>query len=419
MIVKNAARDLRPCLESVRGLVSQIVIADTGSSDNTMEIAKEFGAAVIPIRWTNHFADARNAALQAMTTDWVLVLDADEELTPQAVSAIPALIERSDGIGGYLLIIRNYLPELQVQFRSAVSVSNTDSTADQTPRARSARSWAEHNLCRLFRRLPEIRYEGRVHEVVEHAIARCGLRIEPSLCRILHFGQLAIPEEQARKSAFYRELGRAKVLEEPENGLAWFELGGIELTGFNNQAAALQCLLNAVRLEPHLFEAWILLFHLYDQRGEFGFALDVYNRLATQAQSLGAAIPFHIVQRCGDYLHDRGELLAACGRYQSALDQAAQNPNEASPASCRAVESKLGYTQVRLGQIEGLKMLARAAVEASGIRENHQRLIKALLIAGHPEGAAEAAHFAATEHPSFGQLAAAIRLQAHQTLPSP
>src|ERR1700689_1973012 len=98
MIVRNAENDLRPCLESARPLVDQIVVIDTGSTDRTQEIAAEFGATVVSFPWTDHFADARNAALAPITTDWVLVLDADEELAPEAFDAIPILLRGSSGI---------------------------------------------------------------------------------------------------------------------------------------------------------------------------------------------------------------------------------------------------------------------------------------------------------------------------------
>src|SRR5690348_611972 len=93
MIVKNEAHTLRPCLESVRGLVTQIVVADTGSTDGSSSIAREFGATVIPFSWDDHFANARNAALVPMSTDWVLVLDADEELDRETQRNIPALLQ--------------------------------------------------------------------------------------------------------------------------------------------------------------------------------------------------------------------------------------------------------------------------------------------------------------------------------------
>ncbi len=106
MIVKNEAQDIRPCLQSVAGLVSQIVVADTGSTDNTADIACEFGAAVVSVPWESHFAQARNAALQFMQTDWVLVLDADEELDGEARNQVPNLLKTSNA-GGYLVPIRN------------------------------------------------------------------------------------------------------------------------------------------------------------------------------------------------------------------------------------------------------------------------------------------------------------------------
>jgi len=409
MIVKNGGDDLRLCLQSVAGLVSQIVLADTGSSDNTLAIAAEFGATVVSFPWTNHFADARNAALEPITTDWVLVLDADEELSPEAACAIPALLQNSQGVGGYLLSIRNYLPERNVQFRSSTSVPNHD----QIPRARHALSWAEHELCRLFRRDPAIRYMGRVHEVVEYAIVRSGLRVEHSGLSILHFGQFANPEVHARKALLYRDLGRAKVDEEPRNAMAWFELGGIELSRFNNQPVAMKCLQTAVALEARLLDAWILLFYLHDSRGEYDLAFGVYSSLA----AMNAIIPFNIVQRCGDYLHDRGQLDEARNCYGQALNQATAYPDGTTQSDRWAVESKLGYTEVRLGLRDGLQKLTRAAAEAPAIKENHDRLIKAFLALGELEPAADAAESAVASclDMKLYLLAATLRIQLQQS----
>src|SRR5580704_15274901 len=108
MIVKNGAETLRPCLESVRGVVQQIVVADTGCTDNTREIAQEFDATIISVPWENDFAKARNAALEPVKTDWVLILDADEELDRDARQNIPQLMQAAD-VGGYVTPIRNYV----------------------------------------------------------------------------------------------------------------------------------------------------------------------------------------------------------------------------------------------------------------------------------------------------------------------
>src|ERR1700761_7887631 len=84
MIVKNEERFLAECLASVKDVVDEINIVDTGSTDRTVEIAREFGANVIFREWRGDFGWARNEALAMATRRWTLVLDADEELAPEA-----------------------------------------------------------------------------------------------------------------------------------------------------------------------------------------------------------------------------------------------------------------------------------------------------------------------------------------------
>src|SRR5580658_9834415 len=78
MIVKNEARCLARCLRSIEAMVDEIIIADTGSTDETIEIAKSFNATISHFTWVNDFSAARNFALDQAGGDWILVLDADE-----------------------------------------------------------------------------------------------------------------------------------------------------------------------------------------------------------------------------------------------------------------------------------------------------------------------------------------------------
>lgn len=82
MIVKNEEQHLKRCLEAVKSLVDEMIIADTGSSDRTAEIAREMGAIVLDFPWAGDFSAARNFALDHSDADWNLVLDADECLRP-------------------------------------------------------------------------------------------------------------------------------------------------------------------------------------------------------------------------------------------------------------------------------------------------------------------------------------------------
>src|SRR5215475_2675207 len=106
MIVRNAASWLPACLESVRGIVGEMVVADTGSADETIDIARRFGAQVVSIPWADDFAAARNLALDHVKSDWVLCLDADEQLD-SAAHQISQLVRHSN-VAGYQVTIRNY-----------------------------------------------------------------------------------------------------------------------------------------------------------------------------------------------------------------------------------------------------------------------------------------------------------------------
>src|SRR5277367_1684040 len=75
MIVRNEERFLAAALTSVQGVVDEICIVDSGSTDGTVEIAKSFGAKISFISWRDDFAGARNAALAMATGAWVFVLD--------------------------------------------------------------------------------------------------------------------------------------------------------------------------------------------------------------------------------------------------------------------------------------------------------------------------------------------------------
>ena len=137
LIVKNEERFLAQCLASVKGLAHQVVVVDTGSTDRTVEIAREHGAHVHSFAWCDDFSAARNAALEHATGDWVLMLDADEELPPEQHAALRKLLHTPS-------VISWRLP-LQDVGREAEGCSYVP---------------------RLFRNAPGLFYAGRVHEQV-------------------------------------------------------------------------------------------------------------------------------------------------------------------------------------------------------------------------------------------------------------
>ena len=97
-IALNEEKSLPQCLLSVKDLVDEIILLDTGSSDRTVEVARSLGAKVNLFQWCNDFAAARNEALKYVTGEWVLILDADEVLTTEIVSEIKLAIEQENNL---------------------------------------------------------------------------------------------------------------------------------------------------------------------------------------------------------------------------------------------------------------------------------------------------------------------------------
>lgn len=384
MIVKNGGSDLRHCLKSVRSIVDQIVIADTGSTDDSIEIAKEFGATVIPCSWNDHYAEARNVALAPMTTDWVLILDADEELSPEAADALPGLVASTPAhIGGYQLTIRNYANAVFASVTGSLGHKNTDSYE----RAKNALTHSEHILCRLFRRHPAIYFTGRVHEAVEMQIHRLGLQPVVSDLLILHYGTLAEHSNYDKKQHRYYKLLRAAVEETPDLSHLWVQLAITERNTYQNLDAALECVRRAVVLDPGALDAWSLLGEYLGEKKEHQQAIEAFHHLP----DLG---DWGITKawRIGDHLHDLRRFKEARAMYLLAFDRAKKSRLSLPQEFLTTIESRIGYTEVRIGMRKvGFRKLIHARDSTPMVLSNHERLMKAYVSVEDDRSAAEVA----------------------------
>ena len=163
MIVRDEEATLPDCLESVlrgprpgpEGLVDEVVIVDTGSTDDTIAVARGFGARVLEEPWRKDFAAARNVSLEAATGDWILWLDADERLARPRDAAAFAARKRA----------------LLDHLRASPCAAWFIPVVNRTPRGNY--TIRGH---RLFRRLPGLRFTGRIHEQLTPALKRLGLK---------------------------------------------------------------------------------------------------------------------------------------------------------------------------------------------------------------------------------------------------
>ena len=108
MIVRNEERFLGDALTSVQGVVDEICIVDTGSTDGTVAIAESFGARVSQVAWREDFAWARNQALEMATGAWIFVLDADERLAPGSRDQLRGVRGMKPDGRGLWIRCRNY-----------------------------------------------------------------------------------------------------------------------------------------------------------------------------------------------------------------------------------------------------------------------------------------------------------------------
>jgi tetratricopeptide (TPR) repeat protein len=215
MIVRNEATDLDRCLRSVRGLADEIVVVDTGSTDSTIDVARAHGARIARAAWHGDFAQARNTSLGMATGDWILVLDADEELEEASRPLVREATERDDADAYWCHLL-----------------SFTGDAPDEA-------HVMENIYPRLFRRAAGLRFAGAVHEQLVVSHSRAPIEPRPSRIRILHYGYLNPVILQKAKISRNTELIEQALRRNPRQPFQWFNLGAEHLrAGLYAQAEA-------------------------------------------------------------------------------------------------------------------------------------------------------------------------------------
>ena len=166
MIVKDEEHCIADAIRSVIPTADQVVVVDTGSSDGTVTLARSLGAEVYEHEWQDDFSAVRNESLRRCRSDWIFVLDADEVVAQEDLDRLRALIETEEAVA-YRFVSRNY------GFNSDLVGWTPCSPKD--PYARGCPGWHPSTKTRLFRRHPEIRFEGRIHELVMKSLDNLGV----------------------------------------------------------------------------------------------------------------------------------------------------------------------------------------------------------------------------------------------------
>ncbi len=201
MIMKNESKVLERCLTGVRGLVSEIIIADTGSTDNSIKLAESLGAKVFSIPWTDDFAAARNAAIERATSDWILILDPDEVLSIKDHDKIRQYTSDTR-FSAYRIHTRNYSHD----GRQQGALPNTN----DYPEGAGYPVYIISTKTRLFRASCGIRFRGVWHELLDWDIESNKIPVASVEVPVHHYPHEICQESYKAKALFYNRLGKKR-----------------------------------------------------------------------------------------------------------------------------------------------------------------------------------------------------------------
>lgn len=172
MIVRDEGGMIDACLASVKGLVSEVIVVDTGSKDDTRERARRAGAKVFDAPWRDDFAWARNESLSHATGDWVLVLDADERLVRCDFRAIRQMLART--VADCVMVRLHDADALAATAEEVVSGLRRQGDPQRLPR--------------FARRKPDLAYVGVIHEDLGPWVVKHGRKVAAMDVDIVHYG---------------------------------------------------------------------------------------------------------------------------------------------------------------------------------------------------------------------------------------
>jgi glycosyltransferase involved in cell wall biosynthesis len=160
MIVKNESATLGRCLASIAPCADELIVVDTGSTDDTADIAASFGARVIRSDWRDDFSYSRNISIGEAACAWILWVDADDVLSAESIPIVNSLKkEKPDRVFGF--IVRNQKP---------------------------GGTGAEFLQARMFPNRPDIVFEHRIHEQMMPSALRLGMRLVETRVIVEHYG---------------------------------------------------------------------------------------------------------------------------------------------------------------------------------------------------------------------------------------
>jgi tetratricopeptide (TPR) repeat protein len=296
MIVRDNARTIVPCLESIRPWVDEMIVVDTGSVDDTPAICRSLGARVYSFPWIDDFSAARNESLKYARSQWLFWMDSDDTIPAACGRKLRELVLGSHGqsVLGYVM---------QVHCPGPAEADGDEMTI------------VDH--VKLIRNLPQVRFEGRIHEQVIPSIRRLEGEIDWTDIYVVHSGSGAGPA--ARHAKYERDLRILKLdlAERPDHPFVLFNLG-MTYSDMEQHEEAVTWLRRSLAVshegESHLRKVYALLVGSLTQLKRLGEAQQVSHEARLRFPK-DPELRF----REGNLAHAQGRLPDAVAAYRAAL----------------------------------------------------------------------------------------------------
>lgn len=288
MIVKNEEKNIERALTWGRTVMWEQIVVDTGSTDRTVDLARQMGAKVYSIEWQDDFAAAKNYAIDQAKGDWIVFLDADEYMTEEDAEKLPEvfrqLIQESfDGVTAFL--------------------HNLDD---------NGKIFSSCSHLRFFRNIPDIRYRRRIHEQLT-VLSGHELRIMDGTqeLTIYHTGYQGKASEEKKKNDRNRVILQKELEDHPEDPELLGYMGD-EYFGAQEMKEAERWYRSAVMHMPSEPEE-------HDQRGAMTFTRLLM--LLTEREDADWTEPGAVYQQAVQSFPKEADFDYIAGRYFSSHEQ--------------------------------------------------------------------------------------------------
>jgi len=283
MIVKNEEKYIAKCLASVKPIVDEMIVVDTGSTDRTKDIAAVFGAKTYDFEWDNDFAKARNYSISKAEGDWIFVMDADEVISPRDYDRFRKIVSKRPKVAiAYRITTRNY--------NTLANMIGWTPNDGQYPDEEVVSGWLPSVKVRLFYGKDQVWFEGVVHEMVDPVLKRNQIKIMQCLIPIHHYGRLN-KENVNRKDEVYFEIGKKKLENMADDINAIRELA-VQATNMEKNDEALKLWNKLLSLNPNpraVSETHINLGTIYSRMGNYQNALEAAKKAVENSPDLKEA----------------------------------------------------------------------------------------------------------------------------------